>query len=190
MVKSIDHDKIEFNSASYGKRTISASVIEELLTSYLKAVKQNIVAYPCIMASVKVNGQTPQNSADANRILNFLNGDKYTAPVSFKAYLFFEKSDYDKETEEAGRGNVIDKGKWLGKGIKDANGNEIDIEESYENILLAGNSEFMDAVNAANFKKGKSLEIIVSSIRQQYPWFVKGTGLDYKDFQKEIMGWK
>lgn len=90
MVRLENYDKIEFYSR-YRARTLGTSIVEDLLTHYLKAIKQNRTVYLCIMASVKVSWQIPRSEADANRILNFINSDRETTPILIKAYLFSPK---------------------------------------------------------------------------------------------------
>lgn len=171
---------------------IPKAMVGEFLSDYLKAFKQGKEVYGMICISVIIGLKQVYNEADKNRVLKFLNGTGKSnrQSVIVKAYIFSNSNDYnnyyDNFLDESGAITLASK--YQGKGIKDADGKEVDIWRGNANIVALNNGELIDILRANGSQKAFSLDVIMDRLKREYPYFVRGTGLNYVDFQIENLG--
>lgn len=173
---------IEKYSQQSGLTTVSENMLYEFVRDYIDYFKKdnNVVSF--INAKLKLSLNHPEDKDDEKRILNYLNKGK-TPPVIINAYIFNNWEEHDKFKELLVQENYLfygDNKKQFNEVNKDKN----NIQEAWVNIELAGQSTIAYNIFEENFRKHKSTERIMNSIWSVYPWFVKGSGRNFRQYQR------
>lgn len=180
-----------FKNISWHQNTLSAIEVERMLKQYIYySVKGNSSNSPAaIIAIIRVSNQHVESPEDAKKLFNFISKDNdILHAVDLECRMYMNDNEYNEFlNNEANSDKVIETSIDRTEGGIMENGKEVPMILSSRKLILADDDIIRKIVESNNCARGRSVEQIMEYIKQNFPYFIKGTGKTFADYQKEVI---